>query len=242
MQQWHRQSALLRQLRTADRPAGGQRSPYFAHMRLRENGTDQTSCSARRTRPCAAHRSSTGGTRPCRASSTLNRARTEEAIAGRLKTGEWLRGGRLHSAIRTLRRVEAPRADPGRSAVPADGGRVETEPTRLAGGRGRRARARRRRGGHRRLGTDSQGVVRRADKHLPISTDHRPDQFELITRPSSGFVVIRGTAGSGKTTVPSTDRLSRLRRPTVRLVETLFIVFSTALRDYVSHVLPPRCA
>ena len=43
---------------------------------------------------------------------------------------------------------------------------------------------------------------RRADKHLPeIAAMIDPRQFELITRPSSGLVVIQGGAGSGKTTI-----------------------------------------
>src|SRR6185436_18366434 len=66
-----------------------------------------------------------------------------------------------------------------------------------------------------------------------------PHQFDLITTPSSGFVVIRGTAGSGKTTV-ALHRIAYLAYddPRVDSPDTLFLVFSQALRDYVSHVLP----
>ncbi|MEO0601555.1 MAG: UvrD-helicase domain-containing protein, partial [Myxococcota bacterium] len=56
---------------------------------------------------------------------------------------------------------------------------------------------------------------------------------------SSGFVVIRGTAGSGKTTV-ALHRIAYLafEDPEVDTPRTLFVVFSSALRQYVSHVLP----
>src|SRR5690606_24266179 len=60
-----------------------------------------------------------------------------------------------------------------------------------------------------------------------------------ITKPSSGLVVVRGTAGSGKTTV-ALHRIAYLafNDPTVDGDRTLVVVFSRALRDYVSHVLP----
>jgi DNA helicase-2/ATP-dependent DNA helicase PcrA len=81
---------------------------------------------------------------------------------------------------------------------------------------------------------------RGADKHLPdIAALIDPTQFELITRPSAGFVVIRGTAGSGKTTV-ALHRIAYLayEDASVDSAQTLVVVFSPALRDYVSHVLP----
>ena len=92
----------------------------------------------------------------------------------------------------------------------------------------------------RRLGTNLEGHRRRTDKRLPdIAGLIDPDQFNLITKPSSGFVVIRGTAGSGKTTV-ALHRIAWLafNDQSMDSARTLFIVFSSALRDYVSHVLP----
>ncbi|HUI27011.1 MAG TPA: DNA helicase UvrD, partial [Candidatus Kryptonia bacterium] len=42
LQQWDRQSALLEQLRKSrEAPQVGRDSPYFAHLRLRENGRAQ---------------------------------------------------------------------------------------------------------------------------------------------------------------------------------------------------------
>ena len=51
--------------------------------------------------------------------------------------------------------------------------------------------------------------------------------------------MIRGTAGSGKTTV-ALHRIAYLAYddPRIDSERTLFVVFSPALRDYVSHVLP----
>src|SRR5439155_192525 len=92
-------------------------------------------------------------------------------------------------------------------------------------------------GADRRLGA---GVRRRADKHLPdIVGLIDPAQFELVSRPSAGFLLIRGTAGSGKTTV-ALHRIAFLAYHDAGIDSsaTLVVVFSPALRDYVSHVLP----
>jgi DNA helicase-2/ATP-dependent DNA helicase PcrA len=244
-QQWDRQSALLRQLRNADRPAEvDSGSPYFAHLRLRENGADHDILLGKTTRLLP-------GTpivdwRNAPVSRIFYRYRQgeeyEEAIAGRLKTGELVARRTVTIRDGKLRRVDAPEgtleAD---AAAPGGWRRVERERPRLAGGQGAALRAHEiGTGAHRRLGTDAHGVVRRADKHLPdIAGLIDPEQFELITRPSSGFVVIRGTAGSGKTTV-ALHRIAYLAydEPAIDSGETLFVVFSTALRDYVSHVLP----
>jgi DNA helicase-2/ATP-dependent DNA helicase PcrA len=90
------------------------------------------------------------------------------------------------------------------------------------------------------MGTDLSGHRRRADKRLPdIAGLIDPAQFDLIARPSTGFVVIRGTAGSGKTTV-ALHRIAYLayQDPVFDSPATLFMVFSPALKDYVRHVLP----
>jgi DNA helicase-2/ATP-dependent DNA helicase PcrA len=56
-------------------------------------------------------------------------------------------------------------------------------------------------GQRQRLGFESHGQ-RRADRFLPaIAALIDPRQFELISRPSSGVIVVQGTAGSGKTTI-----------------------------------------
>lgn len=85
------------------------------------------------------------------------------------------------------------------------------------------------------------GHVHRADKHLPdIAALIDPAQFELISRPDSGPVVIRGGAGSGKTTV-ALHRIAWLAYQEPRKFapyRMLVVVWGRALRDYVSKVLP----
>ncbi len=95
-------------------------------------------------------------------------------------------------------------------------------------------------GDARRLGADLLGKPQRADKHLPeITSLIDPAQFDLITRPSAGFLAVRGSAGSGKTTV-ALHRIAYLAYddPRIDSDETLFVVFSPGLRNYIGHVLP----
>lgn len=81
----------------------------------------------------------------------------------------------------------------------------------------------------------------RGDKHLAeISALLDKEQFDLITKPGSGMVVIRGTAGSGKTTV-ALHRIAYLNFHSpnrYRPRNMAIIVFSKALARYVANVLP----
>lgn len=111
---------------------------------------------------------------------------------------------------------------------------------KLAGGEGTAARAEQ----HRKRGTLGMGEVYDLgadDKHLrEITALIDPRQFELITRPDSGPVVIQGGAGSGKTTI-GLHRLAYLAyqdRRRFRPDRMLVIVFNQALARYISQVLP----
>jgi DNA helicase-2/ATP-dependent DNA helicase PcrA len=242
MQQWDRQSALLRQLRESRKaPVVDRNSPYFGHLRLREGKREWDLCLGKATLI-------RGGVsivdwRHAPISSIFYRYRQgdeyEEEIAERLRSGKVVTRRTVAIRDRRLERVEAPEG----TFVAEDGAwrHVRREQPRLAGGE--RAALRvydATDGAGRRLGTHASGVRHRADKHLPdIAGLIDPEQFALITRPSAGLVVIRGTAGSGKTTV-ALHRIAFLAYDDAAIESgrTLFIVFSPALRNYVSHVLP----
>jgi len=245
MQQWDQQSALLRQIRESRKmPKVDPRSPYFAHLRLREGDSDLDLCLGKATFIKQGVRIVDWRHAPI--SKIFYRYQQgdeyEEEIAGRLRAGTV--EARRTTAIRdhVLERIDAPEGSYVRDAGAEGGWRhLRREAARLSGGQGAALRVHdAAQPGERRLGSDDQGLHQRADKHLPdIASLIDPDQFELITRPSSGLVVIRGSAGSGKTTV-ALHRIAYLayRDESIESERTLFIVFSTALRNYVSHVLP----
>ena len=79
------------------------------------------------------------------------------------------------------------------------------------------------------------------DKYLrPVTALISPEQFDLITRPDSGIVVVEGGAGSGKTTIA----LHRIAYLAYRAPERfgpaaiLAVIFNKALAGYVSRLLP----
>jgi DNA helicase-2/ATP-dependent DNA helicase PcrA len=230
-QQWHRLSSLLRQLRASrDLPTVDPLTPYFAHLRLREDGSERDLCLGRAT--CIEGGVRIVDWRNAPISRIFYRYRQgeeyEENLAGRARAGEVVARRGVQIRDGALQRVEAPEGVFKRD-VEAPGG--EASAIRAYGAEA---------GVQRRLGTHLSGERRRVDKHLPEITGLiDPEQFDLITRPSSGFLAIRGTAGSGKTTV-ALHRIAYLAYadPSVDSDRTHFIVFSTALRNYVSHVLP----
>jgi DNA helicase-2/ATP-dependent DNA helicase PcrA len=241
-QQWNRQSALLAQLRSA---RGAARvdpgSPYFAHLRLRENGRERDLCLGRAT--CIEDGLRIVDWRNAPISKVFYRYQQgeeyEETLGDRVHSGEVLARRTVNIREAVLERIESPEgifiADASQS-----GGwiRSEHEKPALAGGESSALRAREPGDHAPQLGTP--GHTGRADKRLPEITGLiDPEQFELITRPATGFLAIRGTAGSGKTTV-ALHRIAYLAfdDPEVDSARTLVTVFSPALRNYVGHVLP----
>ena len=91
-----------------------------------------------------------------------------------------------------------------------------------------------------RLGLQADGS-RRADRFLPaIAALIDPRQFDLISRPSAGVIVVQGTAGSGKTTI-GLHRIAYLAFADAehfRPKHMLVIMYQRALATYVSRVLP----
>jgi DNA helicase-2/ATP-dependent DNA helicase PcrA len=115
--------------------------------------------------------------------------------------------------------------------------RTDVKNHRLAGGAGTALRA----AEHHRPGRLGLGHEATEDKHLrEITALIDPRQFELITKPDSGLVVIQGGAGSGKTTI-ALHRLAYLAFRDARRFRPdrmLVIVFNDALVRYIAEVLP----
>ena len=242
MEQYNQQHALLGQIREArDRPQVDPDSPYFAHIRLAEEGRTRDVFLGKATRIQRGIRIVDWRNAPI--SRVFYRYQQgeeyEELLGDRYVVG-------VVEARRTLtiRRGDLIRVDAPEGTFLAEEtgwNHVAREPARLSGGEGEALRAHGvGEGVHRRMGTDLQGSRRRTDKRLPdIAGLIDAEQFELITQPKSGFVVIRGTAGSGKTTV-ALHRIAWLayEDPAINSDKTLFVVFSPALKDYVGHVMP----
>jgi len=92
-----------------------------------------------------------------------------------------------------------------------------------------------------RLGTGDAAPGYQVDKHLQeITALIDSQQFEAITHPESGILLIQGGAGSGKTTV-ALHRLAYLMSKQAGYFfpnSVLPLVFGTALANYISKVLP----
>ena len=155
----------------------------------------------------------------------------EETIAEREISGEVLVRRTLAIADGELRRVTT---DDHTWVRTREGTWLDlrSDEARLAGGAGKALRASS-------LGTGAASA--RADKHLPeIASLLDARQFDLITRPNAGVVVIQGSAGSGKTTV-GLHRIAYLHYHDERRFRpdrTLVLVFSRALAAYIQQVLP----
>lgn len=245
IQQYDQAHAWLQQVRNArGAPQVDPDSPYFAHLRLVENDRPRDVFLGKGTRIARGVRIVDWRNAPI---SRLFYAyqqgeEYEEELGGVVHTGE-IQARRTVTIQRgELERIDAPEGSFHLDPEDPTGWRLaRREPARLAGGEAQALRAHGvGEGADRRLGADPISARRRADKRLPdIAGLIDPEQFDLITRPSTGFVVIRGTAGSGKTTV-ALHRIAYLAYgdPSFDSDQTLFVVFSPALREYVSHVLP----
>lgn len=244
-EQYHNQSAILHQLRSAGQVAQvDPASPYFAHLRLEEEGKERDLFLGRAT--CLQKGVRIVDWRDAPISKIFYSYRQgeefDEEISGRERQGSVRARRMVRIRDGVLERVQAPEGDFSLDASEASGWRREAGGTpRLAGGEAVALRFDEAEDAFaRRLGRGADGAPSRADKHLPeITSLIDPSQFDLITRPAAGYLVIRGSAGSGKTTV-ALHRIAYLAfaDPVIDSPETLVVVFSRALARYVAHVLP----
>ncbi len=161
----------------------------------------------------------------------------DEIFGDRAVEGEVLLRRNLSITGGKLRRIGAPQGTFRRSRDDV-WNRIADQATKLSGGQGAAMRPEsHHRPGELGIGDDDL----REDKHLSEITaliDAR--QFELISQPTSGLVVIQGGAGSGKTTI-GLHRLAYLAfqdSQRFRADHMLVIVFNDALVRYISRVLP----
>ena len=244
LEQWHHQSSLLDQMKASREveplnPA----VPYFGHLRLREDDQEWDLCIGRTS--CVGDGLRIVAWRDAPIARLFYSYRQgedyDEEIAGRERVGEIVTRRMVGIQDGFLRRIQAPEGDFfSEPDSPEDWQERDQAPPRLAGGEAAALRAHGSNPRGAQLGTASSGASGRSDRYLPEITGLiDPEQYELITRPSSGFLVIRGTAGSGKTTV-ALHRVAFLAyaEPRIDGPETLIVMFSEALRSYVRHVLP----
>ncbi|HEV7558221.1 MAG TPA: ATP-binding domain-containing protein [Kofleriaceae bacterium] len=218
-------------------------SPYFAHMRLKETGKLRDVMIGKRGFIDRQSNVQIVDWRNAPVSRIYYRYEEgddyEEEIAGRRVEGFVDARRNVSIARGNLRRIGSPQGtylkDARGSWVVAVG---QIAPV-LHGGMGKAARPVAAGGQKGKLGIH-HGLAR-ADKSLPeIAALIDKEQFELITQPGSGIVVIQGGAGSGKTTV-ALHRVAYLNFQDSRRFKpqnTLFVVPSQALVRYVSGVLP----
>ncbi len=160
----------------------------------------------------------------------------DEEFGGREVSGTVLVRRSVVIADTTLKRIGCPQGSFLRSRD-GEWRRLGETSTRLAGGAGSALRAEQH---HRpgKLGTGQDAGEEKQLKEITPLIDRR--QFELITRPDSGLVVIQGGAGSGKTTI-GLHRLAYLAFQDPRRFRPdrmLVIVFNDALARYIGGVLP----
>ncbi len=160
-----------------------------------------------------------------------------ETFGDREVEGEVLTRRSLSIVDRELRRVTGSHGTLIRTGPSSVWKHVASASSTLHGGEGMAARAEPRVSG--RLGT-GEDLLRDEKTLREITALIDPLQFELITRPDSGLVVIQGGAGSGKTTL-GLHRLAYLAfqdRRRFRPDRLLVVVFNDALARYIGEVLP----
>ncbi|MEZ4223659.1 MAG: 3'-5' exonuclease [Polyangiaceae bacterium] len=160
----------------------------------------------------------------------------EEIFGDREVSGEVVTRRSVNIVESELKRIGTPDG----TFVRGRGGewrRLGDDAMRLAGGQGSALRAE----SHHAPKKLGVGIDGGEDRHLrEITALIDPRQFDLITQPDSGLVVIQGGAGSGKTTI-GLHRLAYLAFQDPRRFrpdKMLVVAFNAALVRYISQVLP----
>ena len=249
LEQMHRIEALSRQRGKGESPPVDRRSPYFGHMRLLERGRRRDVLIGQR-----GYVEPGGGVqivdwRNAPVSRLFYRYEEgdsyEEQMGDRPVEGEVLARRTVSISEAELRRVTAPQGTFSRDFRTGEWREVNTRQARLSVARDGSvsvdapAAPAPKNDSRGRLGMEAGKT--RVDRFLPaIAALIDPRQFELITRPSSGLIVVQGSAGSGKTTI-GLHRIAYLAfadQRRFRPERMLVVVYQRALATYVSRVLP----
>lgn len=211
-------------------------SPYFAHMRLCEDGEERDVFLGKCT--MLDHGLNIVDWRHAPISKIFYRYQEgeeyEERIAGREREGEvsvrrtlFVQGGELRRISNSYTVLVKNNQD---------WRQLSEESMMLAGGEGSALRA-----GNTLKSALGAGAQLRSSKLLPdIAALIDEHQFDLISAQTDGAIVIRGSAGSGKTTV-ALHRLAYLTFQDPKRFHPknmMFIVWGKAMRDYIRNVLP----
>ena len=248
IEQMTRLASLRSRLGTGRQLPVDLQSPYFAHMRLKESGKVRDVMVGKRGFIDRGSNVQIVDWRNAPVSRIYYRYEEgddyEEEMAGKPVEGIVQARRNISIARGNLRRIGAPQ---GTFLKDSRGNWVEAvgqlAPV-LHGGMGKAARPAPKSvvkpGEKGRLGVH-HGTTMRADKALPeIAALIDKEQFDLITQPGSGIVVIQGGAGSGKTTV-ALHRVAYLNFEDPKRFKPqhiLFVVPTNSLVRYVSGVLP----
>ncbi|MEE8434139.1 MAG: UvrD-helicase domain-containing protein, partial [bacterium] len=213
-------------------------SPYFGHLRIHQNGRTRELLIGNRTLASSELPYAIIDWRHAPISKVFYLYREndeyEEAIGGRMVEGRILAHRRLMILKGRLVRIVCPQ---GVFMLDSGGWReaVVHRPG-LSGGEGASMRP----GSLAPLGEDSPSLGRTDRRLSTITGLIDPAQFDLITRPDSGVVVIDGGAGSGKTTI-ALHRIAYLAYRDPERFQSramLVVVFGRALANYIASLLP----
>jgi DNA helicase II / ATP-dependent DNA helicase PcrA len=255
LEQMHRIEALARQRGKGDSPPIDRKSPYFGHMRLLEGGRRRDVLIGQR-----GYVEPGGGVqivdwRNAPVSRLFYRYEEgdlyEEQLGDRLVEGEVQVRRTVAIVDAELRRVTSREGTYARDLRTGQWRQVNVRQARLSVARDGQVTVNGEQPAAAVGGTLTKGAARgrlgldagqtRVDRFLPaIAALIDPRQFELITRPTSGLIVVQGSAGSGKTTI-GLHRIAYLAfadPSRFRPERMLVVVYQRALATYVSRVLP----